>query len=93
MHRIQGLFLLEISFRQLTLRGSINPCLNKLARNKRDTGNVSFLIATSSDWLGLAAAATAAPASAASFAAFAAAAFAASAATTRLRFDRFLESK
>ena len=97
MHRIQGLFLLEISFRQLTLRGSINPCLNKLARNKRDTGNVSFLIATSSDWLGLAAAATAAapaaPASAASFAAFAAAAFASSTAFARVRFDRFLESK
>ena len=95
MHRIQGLFLLEISFRQLTLGGSLNPSLNKLARNKRDIGNVSFLIATSSDWLGLAAAAaaTAAPASAASFAAFAAAAFAASAAITRVRFDRFLESK
>ena len=63
MHRIQGLFLLEISFRQLTLGGSLNPSLNKLARNKRDTGNVSFLIATSSDLLGLSAAA--APASAA----------------------------
>jgi hypothetical protein len=75
---------MEISFRQLTLRGSINPSLKKLARNKRDTGNVSLLIATSSDWLGLAAAAIAAPASAA--------AFAASAATIRLRFDRFLES-
>ena len=79
---------MEISFRQLTLGGSLNPSLNKLARNKRDTGNVSFLIATSSDWLGLAAAAaTTAPASAASFAAFAAAAAASTA------FDRFLESK
>ena len=54
---------MEISFRQLTLGGSLNPSLNKLARNKRDTGNVPFLIATSSDWLGLAAAATTAPAS------------------------------
>ncbi len=73
MHRIQ-----------LTLGGSLNPSLNKFARNKGDTGNVSFLIATSSDWLGLAAAATTAPASAASIAAFAAAAFAAFAATTRI---------
>ena len=80
---------MEISFRQLTLSGRLNPSLNKLARNKRDTGNVSFLIATSSDWLGLAAATTA-PASAASFAAFAAAAFAAAAIVL---FDRFLESK
>ena len=84
---------MEISFRQLTLGGSLNPSLNKLARNKRDTGNVSFLIATSSDWLGLASAATTAPASAASFAAFAAAAFAASTAAARVLFDRFLESK
>ncbi len=73
-------FLSGNAHRQLTLRGSLNPSLNKLARNKRDTDNVSFLIATSSDWLGLAAAA-------------AAAAFAASAAITRVRFDRFFESK
>ena len=35
---------LKINFRQFfTLGGSSNPSLNKFARNKRDTGNVSFL--------------------------------------------------
>ena len=73
---------MEVSFRQLTLRGSINLSLNKLTRKNRDTGNLSFLIATSSDWLGLATAEAAAAAFAASAAAF-----------VRVKFDSFTETK